>query len=68
MSDDGGQHYFTVQLEQKFNDIFNVKEVKNYEHRINDIRSIRHGKIDQPTQHESRGNALDSNGAKTTPF
>ena len=67
--DDGGLQWFQQQgLEQQFNDIFNLNEVKNYEHSNNDIRAIRHREINWPTQHEPIRNIIDSDGSQATPF
>ena len=66
--DDGGMQWFQQLGLEQFNEIFRDNEVKTNEHSDNDIRTERHRKIYQPTQHESSGNLADSDGSKATPF
>jgi hypothetical protein len=50
----------------EFNEL-NKLGVKN-EHRRNDIRAIRNGQINKPTQYESSRNFAYSNDTEATPF
>lgn len=57
-----------MQLEQlEFNELNNKKD-EQHEHNHNDSRSIRHRKINKPTQYDSRKHAVNSSDSKATPF